>query len=64
VKSNLVHFQIYAELQAGFNTGKTRSVAFRKYQLLQLAYLIKDNAKNFEDALAQDLGRHKLESNL
>jgi aldehyde dehydrogenase (NAD+)/aldehyde dehydrogenase (NAD(P)+) len=64
VKSNLVYFQIHAELQAGFNTGKTRSVAFRKYQLLQLAYLIKDNAKNFEDALAQDLGRHKLESSL
>ncbi|KAJ7940200.1 NAD-aldehyde dehydrogenase [Mycena leptocephala] len=56
--------KIHAELQAGFNTGKTRSVAFRKYQLLQLAYLIKDNAKNFEDALAQDLGRHKLESSL
>ncbi|KAJ6531227.1 aldehyde dehydrogenase [Mycena capillaripes] len=55
--------RIHAELRAGFNAGKTKSIAYRKYQLLQLAYLIQDNAKAFEDALAQDLGRHKLESN-
>ncbi|KAF7337964.1 Aldehyde dehydrogenase [Mycena venus] len=55
--------KIRAELQAGFDSGKTKSIAFRKYQLLQLAYLIQDNAKAFEDALASDLGRHALESN-
>ncbi|KAK7038096.1 aldehyde dehydrogenase [Favolaschia claudopus] len=54
--------KIRAELQAGFDSGKTKSIAFRKYQLLQLAYLIQDNTKAFEDALASDLGRHSLES--
>ncbi|KAJ7311505.1 NAD-aldehyde dehydrogenase [Mycena albidolilacea] len=56
--------KIRAELQVGFNSGKTKSIAFRKYQLLQFAYLIQDNVKAFEDALASDLGRHVLESNL
>ncbi|KAF8142975.1 NAD-dependent aldehyde dehydrogenase [Mycena galopus ATCC 62051] len=55
--------KIRAELQAGFNSGKTKSIAFRKYQLLQFAYLIQDNAKAFEEALASDLGRHALETN-
>ncbi|KAJ7632988.1 NAD-aldehyde dehydrogenase [Roridomyces roridus] len=54
--------KIHAELKAGFQTGKTKSLAYRKYQLLQLGYLIKDNAKRFEEALAQDLGRHAFES--
>ncbi|KAJ7024307.1 NAD-aldehyde dehydrogenase [Mycena alexandri] len=54
--------KIQAELRAGFNSGKTKSVAYRKYQLLQLAYLVQDNAKAFEQALAQDLGRHAQES--
>ncbi|KAJ7481185.1 NAD-aldehyde dehydrogenase [Mycena galericulata] len=52
----------HAELRQGFNSGKTKSIAYRKYQLLQLSYLIKDNAKRFEEALALDLGRHALES--
>ncbi|KAJ7112386.1 NAD-aldehyde dehydrogenase [Mycena crocata] len=53
---------IHKELRAGFNSGKTKSIAYRKYQLLQLAYLVQDNAQRFEDALAQDLGRPPLES--
>ncbi|KAJ6531647.1 NAD-aldehyde dehydrogenase [Mycena vulgaris] len=39
--------KIHAELLAGFNSGKTKSVAYRKYQLLQLAYLVQDNKKRF-----------------
>ncbi|KAJ7749555.1 NAD-aldehyde dehydrogenase [Mycena maculata] len=54
--------KIHGELRTAFNSGKTKSVAYRKYQLLQFAYLIQDNAKRFEEALAQDLGRHPLES--
>ncbi|KAJ7172042.1 NAD-aldehyde dehydrogenase [Mycena filopes] len=54
--------KIQAELRAGFNSGKTKSVAYRKYQLLQLAYLVQDNAKAFEEALAHDLGRPAQES--
>ncbi|KAF5373696.1 hypothetical protein D9758_000768 [Tetrapyrgos nigripes] len=55
--------KIHSELKAGFNSGKLKSVAYRKYQLLQLTYLIKDNAKRFEEAFAADLGRPALESN-
>ncbi|KAF7295551.1 hypothetical protein MIND_01095100 [Mycena indigotica] len=54
--------QIHAELKAGFKTGQTKSIAFRKYQLLQLAYLLQDNAKALEEALTKDLGRPPLES--
>lgn len=54
--------KIQAELRAGFNSGKTKPVAYRKYQLLQLAYLLKDNEKLFVDALHSDLGRPALES--
>ncbi|KAJ7217157.1 NAD-aldehyde dehydrogenase [Mycena pura] len=54
--------KIQAELRAGFNSGKTKSIAYRKYQLLQLAYLVQDNSKRFEDALVQDLDRPAVES--
>ncbi|KAG6909490.1 hypothetical protein DXG01_017212 [Tephrocybe rancida] len=54
--------KIHKELRAGFQTGKLKSIAYRKYQLLQLAHLIKENAKGFEDALNADLGRPPLES--
>ncbi|KAJ7606940.1 NAD-aldehyde dehydrogenase [Mycena polygramma] len=54
--------KIHAELRAGFNSGKTKSIAYRKFQLLQLAYLVKDNAKAMEEALMQDLGRPAQES--
>ncbi|KAJ7074072.1 NAD-aldehyde dehydrogenase [Mycena amicta] len=54
--------QIHAELNAGFKSGKTKSIAYRKYQLLQLAYLVQDNAKALEETLAKDLGRPPLES--
>ncbi|EJD42590.1 NAD-dependent aldehyde dehydrogenase [Auricularia subglabra TFB-10046 SS5] len=54
--------QIRARLRAGFATGKTKDVAFRKEQLLQLAYMIQDNRDRFLDALASDLGRPRNES--
>ncbi|RDB27993.1 Aldehyde dehydrogenase, dimeric NADP-preferring [Hypsizygus marmoreus] len=53
--------KIHDELRAGFQSGKLKSIAYRKYQLLRLAYLVKDNAKRFEKALASDLGRPPLE---
>jgi aldehyde dehydrogenase (NAD+) len=56
--------KIRATLKAGFQSGKLKSIAYRKTQLLQLAYLLKDNLKRFEDALKSDLGRPELESNL
>lgn len=51
-------------MTAEFKTGKTKDIAFRKKQLSGLAYLVKDNQKRFEDALAEDLGRPALESHL
>ena len=60
----LTETKIHAELRAGFQTGKLKSVAYRKYQLLQLAYLVKDNTERFEQALARDLGRPAVEGHL
>ncbi|GLB42204.1 putative aldehyde dehydrogenase family protein [Lyophyllum shimeji] len=53
--------KIHAELRTGFQSGKLKPIAYRKYQLLQLAYLVKDNSKRLEEALAKDLGRPPLE---
>ncbi|KAF8888613.1 NAD-aldehyde dehydrogenase [Infundibulicybe gibba] len=54
--------KLHGDLKAGFRSGKFKSLAYRKYQLLQLAYLIKDNEKRFESALASDLGRPSFEA--
>lgn len=56
--------QIHADLRAGFKSGKLTPIAYRKYQLTQLAYLIKDNISRFEEALKKDIGRPILESRL
>ncbi|KAF8069067.1 NAD-aldehyde dehydrogenase [Lyophyllum atratum] len=53
--------KIHAELRTGFQIGKLKSIPYRKYQLLQLAYLVKDNSERLEEALATDLGRPPLE---
>lgn len=49
--------KIHASLQTGFKSGKARDVKYRKHQLLQLAYLFKDNKDRFNEAARQDLGR-------
>ncbi|KAF9009920.1 NAD-aldehyde dehydrogenase [Cyathus striatus] len=56
--------KIHATLRAGFRTGKLKSIEYRKYQLLQLGYLIKDNADRFSEALRLDLGRPALETQM
>ena len=56
-----LHSQIHANLTAEFLKGRSRSVAFRKQQLSQLAWMVKDNQKKFEIALAQDLGKPPFE---
>lgn len=56
--------QIYARLRDGFRSGKSKNIEYRKYQLLQLGYMIQDNMKRFEEALAADLGRPPFESHL
>lgn len=54
--------KIYKELHDGFRSGITKSIEFRKEQLLRFAYMFHDNADRFADALAEDLGRPRLES--
>lgn len=53
---------IVSDLRAAFLTGKTRSVEYRKNQLKQLAYMIKDNQEAFVESLRKDLGRSRFES--
>ncbi|KAF9443399.1 aldehyde dehydrogenase [Macrolepiota fuliginosa MF-IS2] len=54
--------KIHTTLRNGFHSGKSKNVKYRKYQLLQLAYMIKDNVERFEEALTADLGRPPFES--
>jgi aldehyde dehydrogenase (NAD+) len=56
--------QIYSTLNKTFRSGKTKPIAFRKVQILQLAYLLQDNLERFKEALAIDLGRPPLEASL
>ncbi|KZV90694.1 NAD-dependent aldehyde dehydrogenase [Exidia glandulosa HHB12029] len=53
---------IRARLYEAFATGKTKDVAFRKTQLLQLAYMFQDNKQQLHDALVADLGHHPNET--
>ena len=62
--SNIRHSQIYDELKAGFASGKSRAIAYRKYQLAQLMYLLSDNLTRWDNALNLDLGRPLLECRL
>ncbi|EAU89477.1 aldehyde dehydrogenase [Coprinopsis cinerea okayama7 len=54
--------KIHEELRAGFRSGKLNSIEYRKYQLLQIGYLVQENFEAFENALKADLGRPVLES--
>ncbi|KAI0694298.1 aldehyde dehydrogenase [Cerioporus squamosus] len=47
-----------------FLSDRAKSVAFRKEQIAQVGYLLKDNEERFKEALKLDLGRHALESEL
>lgn len=45
-----------------FATGKTKSLAWRKWQLKQFWWMIEENDKAISEALTRDLGRHEFES--
>ncbi len=47
-----------------FCSGKLKSVAFRREQLLALAYLLQENQARFQEAMQRDLGRPPLETSL
>lgn len=56
--------QIHETLKTNFNNGagKLANVAYRKTQLLQLGYAFQDNFKLWEEALAKDMGRPRIDS--
>ncbi|GAB7354595.1 hypothetical protein MBLNU459_g5037t2 [Dothideomycetes sp. NU459] len=54
--------QIYSTLNATFKSGKTKSLAWRKWQLKQLWWMVEDNEDAIVQALSSDLNRHKFES--
>ncbi|KIJ55049.1 hypothetical protein M422DRAFT_24904 [Sphaerobolus stellatus SS14] len=53
-----------AELRSSFKAGKASSIAFRKQQLLQMAYMFQDNLEAFQESFYKDLGRPKLEATI
>ena len=55
------HFDIIRSQQAFFQSGATRSAAFRKDQLIRLHKLIEKNEKHIEQALYADLHKHPQE---
>lgn len=62
--SSIILWQIHASLQDGFKSGRARDIKYRKHQLLQLAYLLKDNKDRFNEAAQQDLGRSYAENEM
>ncbi|PCH40560.1 aldehyde dehydrogenase [Wolfiporia cocos MD-104 SS10] len=49
--------KIHEELRQAFRSRRSRDIAFRKQQLLQLCYLIEDNQDRLKEAFKADLGR-------
>ncbi|KAG8912599.1 hypothetical protein FRC01_005005, partial [Tulasnella sp. 417] len=56
--------ETHTRTKNGFNSRKTRDIAFRKQQLAQLAHMLQDNTARFEEALRADLGRHPNDTHL
>ncbi|WWC92528.1 uncharacterized protein L201_007487 [Kwoniella dendrophila CBS 6074] len=56
--------KLYETLNNRFSTGSTESLAYRLYNLKQLAYLIKDNEKRIHQAVYQDIGKGAYDCNL
>ncbi|KAF8322166.1 NAD-aldehyde dehydrogenase [Clavulina sp. PMI_390] len=56
--------EIRSQVFAGFESGRSRDIAYRKKQLLQVAYMMQDNEERFQIALNADLGRPKLEATM
>ncbi|KAI0709751.1 NAD-dependent aldehyde dehydrogenase [Earliella scabrosa] len=56
--------EIRETARRAFYAGRAKSVAFRKEQIAQIGYLVKDNEDRLKAALQLDLGRPPLESEL
>ena len=56
--------QIHATAREAFASGRTKSIAFRKAQIVQVGYMLKDNEQRIMDAFKSDLGRPYQETEL
>lgn len=54
--------KIYKELTTAFESGRTKSIDFRKQQLLRFAYMLRDNVDRIIDAIYEDIGKPKQEA--
>lgn len=59
-----IPLQIHERARQAFLSGKTKSIPFRKAQIAQVGYLIKDNEQRIKDALKLDLCRPEFETEL
>ncbi|CAI7654813.1 unnamed protein product [Penicillium glandicola] len=55
---------IHSTLTSTFRTGQTKDIAWRKWQLKQLWWLVEDNEQAILDAIKDDLNRSEVESYL
>ena len=53
---------MHAKLSATFESGKTRPLAYRRAQLLQVARMLQDNHSAIEDAMFADLNKPRMET--
>lgn len=60
-ESDLSFFDMVAQLQISFRSGKTRSLEWRRSQLFALKRLLKENEAEISQALKQDLGKCETE---
>ncbi|MFG6475683.1 aldehyde dehydrogenase family protein [Microbacterium sp. P06] len=56
--------QLVPRLRGGFDRGLTRPLAWRRRQMESLRRLLRDHGSELEDALASDLGKSRVESQL
>ncbi|KAL1848453.1 hypothetical protein Plec18170_008051 [Paecilomyces lecythidis] len=52
----------YEKIRGSFANGKTKDIAWRKWQLKQLYWMLDENEQEFQDAMSKDLHRHPFES--
>ncbi|PLB35973.1 aldehyde dehydrogenase [Aspergillus candidus] len=52
----------YKTLQTTFRSGRTKELAWRKWQLKQVWWLVEDNQQRIIDALNKDMNRHAFET--
>ncbi|KAL4931422.1 aldehyde dehydrogenase family protein [Aspergillus undulatus] len=52
----------YTTLRTTFRSGKTKEIAWRKWQLKQIWWMVEDNESLIQEALKKDMNRHPFET--